>query len=352
MANILILGGTGAMGVHLVNLLNRNGHFVTVTSRRRHKNFGNIMFVEGDAHDSSFLFPLLNRHFDVVVDFMIYHTDEFAQRCCKLLKECGHYIYLSSSRVYADSNTPLTEDSPRLLDVCTDKEFLATDGYALAKARQENLLQQSGMVNFTIIRPYITFSEIRLQLGVLEKEAWLYRATHGRTIVFSHDIADKYTTLTYGLNVAEGIAALIGRKEAYGEAFHITGNESYRWCEILNKYLDVIERYSGRRPKVFLLDKCPNLTSLTGQYQVKYDRYYNRRFSNEKINHFIDTSGFLPTMYGLEKCLNSFLSSLAFKGINWETEAKNDRWTHERASFKEMENMKQLVKYLLYRYVL
>lgn len=228
MANILILGGTGAMGVHLVNLLKRNGHCVTVTSRRRHKNSGNIMFVEGDAHDSSFLFPLLSKHFDVVVDFMIYHTDEFAQRCCKLLNGCGHYIYLSSSRVYADSPTPLTEDSPRLLDVCTDKEFLATDEYALAKARQENLLQQSGMVNYTIIRPYITFSEIRLQLGVLEKEAWLYRAVHDRTIVFSHDIADRYTTLTYGLNVAEGIAALMGRREAYGEAFHITGNESYR----------------------------------------------------------------------------------------------------------------------------
>ena len=70
MANILILGGTGAMGVHLVNLLNRNnGHCVTVTSRRRHKNFGNIMFVEGDAHEPSFLSPLLNRHFDVIVDF-------------------------------------------------------------------------------------------------------------------------------------------------------------------------------------------------------------------------------------------------------------------------------------------
>lgn len=56
MANILILGGTGAMGVHLVNLLNRNnGHCVTVTSRQRHKNFGNIMFVEGDAHEPSFL---------------------------------------------------------------------------------------------------------------------------------------------------------------------------------------------------------------------------------------------------------------------------------------------------------
>ena len=40
------------------------------------------------------------------------------------------------------------------------------------------------------------------QLGVLEKELWLYRALNGRTIVFSKDIAEKSTTLTYGYDVA------------------------------------------------------------------------------------------------------------------------------------------------------
>lgn len=225
---VLVLGGTGAMGTHLVNLLNRKGYQVTVTSRRMRDNFDNVTYVTGNAHESSFLNSLLASHFDVIVDFMVYSTGEFAQRCKTLLKSCGQYIYLSSSRVYADSSSPITENSARLLDVCMDKEFLATDEYALTKARQEDLLRQSGYSNYTIIRPYITFSEIRLQLGVYEKENWLYRALQGRTIVFSKDIADKYTTLTYGLNVAEGIASLIGQSDAYSEAFHITANESHR----------------------------------------------------------------------------------------------------------------------------
>ena len=123
---VLVLGGTGAMGTHLVNLLNQKGYHVTVTSRRMRVNFDNVTYATGNAHEPSFLNSLLALHFDVIVDFMVYNTEEFALRCKTLLKSCGQYIYLSSSRVYADSSNPITEDSPRLLDVCMDKEFLAT----------------------------------------------------------------------------------------------------------------------------------------------------------------------------------------------------------------------------------
>ena len=53
-----------------------------------------------------------------------------------------------------------------------------------------------------------------MQLGVLEKEGVFYRALHGRSIVFSRDIADKITTMTWGHDVAEGIAAIVNQAEA------------------------------------------------------------------------------------------------------------------------------------------
>lgn len=37
--------------------------------------------------------------------------------------------------------SPDKEANARLLDVSTDKHFLKTDDYALAKARQENILE-------------------------------------------------------------------------------------------------------------------------------------------------------------------------------------------------------------------
>lgn len=274
---ILILGGTGAMGVHLVEILSGRGDEVFVTSRRARPSHDNITYIQGDAHDDGFLESLLSgRRWDAIIDFMVYATGEFRRRAPLLLDATAQYVFLSSARVYADSDAPITEESPRLLDVSQDREYLATDEYALAKARQEDILRaECGKGNWTIVRPYITYSEIRLQLGVLEKEAWLARALHGQTVVFSKDIADKMTTLTYGYDVARGIAALIGREKALGEAFHITCDRPIRWREVLNLYIEVLERKTRQRPKVLLTDTAPHITP-----QVKYDRYYNREFDN------------------------------------------------------------------------
>ena len=352
MNKILILGGTGAMGKHLVQKLRGTNNQVAVTSRRSFVNKDNIAYIQGNAHESIFLDRLLIQDFDIIVDFMAYRTEEFKLRYKKILENCRQYIFMSSSRVYADSAQALTENSPRVLDICTDKEYLATDEYALAKARQEDLLRNSGKKNYTIIRPYITYSENRLQLGVLEKEGWLYRALKGRTIVFSKDIADKYTTLTYGMDVASAIVQLIGNEKTFGETFHITSNQSYPWDKVLNWYLDAIEQYSGIRPRVKMEKKSLNLNFDYAKYQVKNDRYYNRRFDDGKIDEFIDTSLFVAANVGLTQCIKKFIENPSFLYIDWKREAYYDRLTGEHASLNEMPTLKQKVKYLIFRYIL
>ena len=333
---ILVLGGTGAMGVHLVDLLLRHSDMrITVTSRSKRENRSNVVYVQGDGHDMAFILPLLEEKFDVIVDFMNYRTDEFRERYQRLLAACGQYIFLSSSRVYANSNVPITEDTPRLLDIMTDAEYIATDEYALAKARQENLLQSSGKKNWTIIRPYITYSENRIQLGVLEKERWLYRALSGRTIVFSKDIAERFTTLTYGFDVARSIFALIGREEAMREAFHITTSSPIQWSEVLEIYLDVLKEKAGICPNVLMMETSINLQYSWGKYQVKYDRLFNRAFDNSKISCFVDTSTFVKPQDGLRNCLKHFVEYPTFRGVNYGEEAKLDRFTGERISLQK-----------------
>lgn len=205
-----MLGGTGAIGRAFIDLISSNpGISCVVTSRRKQCRNGRVIYVQGNAHNKEFLTSLLEKKWNAIVDFMSYTTEELKDRIELMLSATEQYIFLSSSRVYAGTDSLLTEDSPRLLDVTNDKEYLKTDEYALAKAREENIIQFFGKNNYTIVRPYITFSETRFQLGVMEKENWLYRALHGRTIVFSKDIAQKVTTLSYGADVAKGIYYII-----------------------------------------------------------------------------------------------------------------------------------------------
>ena len=250
--NILILGGTGAMGIHLTRILSDRGYECFVTSRTQRCNKDNVTYIQGDAHQASCLIPLLNEKWDAIVDFMIYSTSDFTKLAPFFLKATKQYFFFSSGRVFADvGETCITEDSPRLLDVCKDTDYLVTDEYALAKARQEDILRNSGKKNWTIVRPYVTYAESRLQLSCMEKESWLWRAIHHRSIVIAESLANKVTTYTYGYDVARSISALIGSEGTLGESFNLTGCEYKTWDEILDIYLSVFEAKMGFKPRVF-----------------------------------------------------------------------------------------------------
>ncbi|MFQ3191726.1 MAG: nucleoside-diphosphate-sugar epimerase [Paraglaciecola sp.] len=347
---VLVLGGTGAIGSHVVKVLAGNGCAVYVTSRTFHKPQAKVNYILGNAQDDSFLNEILKERWDVIIDFMVYSTTIFKRRLDCLLDATEQYIYLSSSRVYANSEVIITENSPRLLDVTTDLEYISTDEYALSKARQENLLFNSNKNNWTIIRPYITYSEEKLQLGVLQIEDWLYRALQNRPIVFSDDINSKVTTLTYGLDVAKGISAIIGEKSALGEAFHITSQNSVIWKDVLDTYLDVLGAHLGKKPEVMLQKMEQFSTWNPGKYQIRYDRLFNRKFDNSKIENYVDTSSFIDTSIGLKMCLESFLESPKFLYLDWRKEAIKDRHLKVRTPLTELPTLKQKIRYLIFRY--
>jgi len=345
---ILLLAGTGPMGTHLISLLSKQGHDVFVTSRSQHENSDRVKYLQGNARDKEFLNEILKTPWGAIVDFLSYGTEEFKSRMHLLLGSTDQYVFISSARVYSQSDSPITEETPRLLDVSTDEAYLKTDEYGLTKARQENLLRDSGSQNWTVIRPSITFSEDRLQLGVLEKEAWLYRALHGRSIVFSEDIANKVTTMTYGWDVAKGIASIVANDKALGEIFHITSKESFRWQEILSIYLNVLEKHRGKRPRVVMAKTSPSLRF--SKYQLIYSRYFDRKFDNQKIDKFLPVDDFKNINQSLQQCLEEFLKKPKFRPINWQLEAVNDRVAGEFTPLKEIPGFKAKLNYLAERF--
>lgn len=343
------------MGKHAVDILSAQGDFdVYYTSRSaRDEHRPNAKCITGNAKDEEFLNKLLKRHWDIIVDFMVYNTQEFKERVEQLLSNTDQYIFISSARVFADKDEWITERSPRLLDVCEDKEYLATDEYALSKARQENELfsrREKGQKNWTIVRPSLTYSSQRLQLGVYEKETWLRRALNKNQIVFSKDLIERYYTMTTGYDVARGIVALIGQEGAIGEDFNIVTHEPRQWKEILEIYLDTLEEVTSKRPEVILTEKCSNLQLSGSKYQVLYGRYFNRKFDNCKINKFIDTDTFFKPEEGLKKCLQEFLENPSFGNVNWTAEAIIDKTTGQKTALSEIPGRKAKVKYLLYKY--
>lgn len=351
--NILLLGGTGAMGTPLVDILSADAqNTVFVTTRSKKENRKNVTYYQGNARDDAFLASVLeDGPYDAIFDFMVYGTEELKRKLPTLLAHTKQYFFFSSSRCYAKSEGRIVETSSRLVDSCTDAEYLATDEYGLAKGREENLFSQSGKRNWTIIRPYITYNAYRIQLGVYEKENWLRRALAGRTIVLPKDIADRKTSLTYGPDVAGALIKLIGNEKAYGEAFHITTEESHTWGEILAFYCDKIEEKTGKRPKVKIVDDSKGLQTVWNKWQIIYDRLFDREFDNSKIESVRGGAyEYKTTFEGLDECLTQFLSKPVWREMNWRFEAWCDRQAGEITPLSEISGRKNWLRYIKWRF--
>lgn len=309
------------MGVYLRELLAGDGHEVVVTSRSARKpGGGRVRYVQGDGHDLEFKRGLLaTERPDAVVDFMDYATEEFAAHRDALLGGTGHYLFLSSYRVFADDR-PVSERSPRLLDVSQDAEYLKTDEYALHKAREENLLRESGMGNWTIVRPCITYSKERFQFGVLEADTVCRRSLQGLPVVMADAMLDKRTTMTWGGDVAKMISRLVLNPKAYGEDFNTVTAESHTWREVAEIY----RRAIGMQVREVPLETYIKLTNRT---QVMYDRMFDRVMDNSKV---LGATGLgqeelMPLERGLVQELVEFAKSPRYRGFNAPLNAGMDK---------------------------
>jgi len=284
MPHVLLLGGSGAIGRYLQKACLNRGYEVTVTTRRNRTVLTpGVTYLKGNALEKGFVTELLdNTRFDVIVDFMVYSSGEFRDRVGAFLKRTEHYIFLSSYRVFADiAGAPITEKTPRLLDVSDDKAYLVTDEYALAKARQEDILRGQSRRNWTIVRPSITYAENRIQFGCLEAISFLPRVLECLPVAIPEQMLERRTTMTWAGDVAEMIASVLLSPTALAEDFNVMTSENRSWREIGEIYQHII----GLR--ILPVSLQDYLSLGLNRYQVIYDRMFDRICDNTKIREIV-----------------------------------------------------------------
>lgn len=320
---VLLLGGTGAMGVYLVPELASMGYEVRVVSLDDVVSDNpRITYVKADGKDIEYLKELLKEKFDAIVDFLMYPADQFNERYDLLLQNTDHYFYLSTYRIYDGVETPITENSPRLLDNSKDQEFLATDDYALFKARGEDVLQNSNYENWTIVRPAITYSKRRFQLVTLEAPDLVGRALQELPVVLPKAALSVQATMSWAGDVAKMFSGLILNPAAWCECFTLATAEHRTWGEIAEYYKDIIGlKYVWADTEDYLKIKGG---SMAAWYQLAYDRLFERIVDNSKVLQVtgLKQEDFIPLRHGLEKEL---------------TALPKDIWSEPTPAWKEMD---------------
>ncbi len=285
---ILVLGGTGAMGVYLVPELVRMGYAADVVSfDRMESDNPDLRYIQTrNAKDPAYIENIMKNDYAGVVDFMIYGTQEFKDKFRLFLDHTDHYIYLSSYRVYANEEHPIRETSPRLLDVATDPVYLASDDYSLHKARGEETLKASGYSNWSAIRPAITYSKRRFQLVTLEAKTLIPRAREGKKVLLPAEAMGVEATMSWAGDVAKMIARLLFNPAAYKEVFTVATSEHHTWETVAGYYKELIGMETLPIPaeEIYPILCDPSAPYyITARWQVELDRLYDRVIDNSKI---------------------------------------------------------------------
>lgn len=352
MKKILVLGATGAMGMPLIEYLSSLPDYLVYATSRSKQNSLNINWIQGNGQDFSWVKHLLeDTHFDAIVDFLNYSTNAFKERYEFYLSHTDHYIFLSSARVYAVTEEVIDETSPRILDVCKDKDYLSGDTYDLAKARSEDLLLNSSHTNYTIVRPSITYNSSRLQFCIFELNEWVYRVLDGNSIIFPKQLESVFTTMTHGKDVAYSISKLMFLPESFGEIFNINGGGCSTWGDILKIYRKAIENCTNKTVKVCEVDNVEKIAiDLQRYYQYKYARGVSRRFSNDKLESVIGPFEWLSIEQGLTECIQQFFENGAnINRPDFRKIAYFDRLVHEFTPLSRFDSIKRKAGYCLYR---
>ncbi|GFE89168.1 NAD-dependent epimerase/dehydratase family protein [Steroidobacter agaridevorans] len=151
---VLILGGTGISGPHLVRELRAAGHQLTLLNRGK-RNPGLFKDVETLIGDRAGPLDVLKgRDWDVVVDNSGYFPKQVKLSAELLKGHTQHYIYVSSISAYADLTPPGIDEDYQLAELKDpDATEISNDNYGGLKAACEKVVEQTFGDNQAVIRP-------------------------------------------------------------------------------------------------------------------------------------------------------------------------------------------------------
>ena len=152
---VLILGGTGFIGPHIVRSLLAKGHTVTLFNRGRTNThlFPDVEKLVGDRVDN--LTALQGRTWDAVIDNARQYP-RWVRDSAQLLKgNVGCYLFTSTRSVYSDvSQIGMTEDGPlHEVDPAWVDDENRRLGYGPAKVLSEMELRKAFPEDYAIVRP-------------------------------------------------------------------------------------------------------------------------------------------------------------------------------------------------------
>ncbi len=307
---VLFTGGTGNISTACTALALEKGIEVFHLNRgtRPEREQTGVRSLKADIRDPEAVRRALgSTRFDAVVQFLAFRPEHIETDLGLFADKTDHYVFISTCSAYKKpSLTPwITEDTP------LENPFWE---YSRLKAACEETLRKGAArlsMPYTIVRPSHTYDDGWIP-GCFGSGSYglAWRMLKGLEVVVPGD-GQSLWTLTHASDFALGLIGLLGKEEAFGEAFHITSDEHLTW--------DAIHRIIGQA-----LGVEPRIVHVTSEYIARLypergagllgDKAVSVLFDNSKIRRLVrDFSPRISFEQGIRKSLAWFDQRPAMK---------------------------------------
>ena len=300
--NILITGGSGFIGSHLVDVLTVKGHKVTIYDIEEPKYGQDAAYIKADVRDARALGKSLkemdavyhlaaeanvNRFFDNPV----YSNEITSSSTLNVLQaarenETPRVLIASTEWIYGTSEDSgeITEETSYALN----PDHLYTSSKIAAELFCKNYKTLYG-VNYTIIRYGIPFGERAREATVTP--IFLNKILNGGEITI-HGDGSQTRQFIYVKDLAEGNAACL-KPEAENGIFNINGRETIRVIDIVT----TLEEITGKKANVkFIEDRKGNykgrfISSVKAEKMLGWKPKFTYREAMEKYVKGLQAAG-------------------------------------------------------------
>ena len=227
--HFLFIGGTGKISSACVRRALQLGHRVTVLNRGENPLRPVPEAVEQVHADirrpDSVRAALGNRTFDAVADFVAFVPEHVETDIELFAGRTGQYVFISSASAYQTppSRLPITESTPLRNPYWQySRDKIASEDRLWRAYREDGF-------PITIVRPSHTYD--RTSMVTTGRWTDIARMRAGRPVVV-HGDGTSLWTITHQNDFAVAFVGLLGRREAVGDHFHITGDHAPTWNQI------------------------------------------------------------------------------------------------------------------------
>ena len=314
---VLFIGGTGIISSAVSRLCVEKGVELYHLNRgKSHRKIDGVKNITGNIRNvAETKETIKNFEFDVVVNWISFVPEHVLADIEIFAGKTKQYIFISSASAYEKpiSKLPITEETPLI------NPFWQ---YSRDKAECEKILMNAyKTINFpvTIVRPSHTYD------NTLIPNDWGYtildRMLKGKKIII-HGDGTSLWVLTHNSDFAIGFVGLLGRKEAIGEAFHITSDELLTWNQIYKMMADElgVELKAVHIPSDFIAKYAPEHgAGLLG------DKAHSVIFDNSKIKKLVpEFQCKIPFSEGVKEIISWYKNNPDWQVVNEETDRKID----------------------------